>query len=242
MPPPQVCRLLRDKATPEPVRGHAVQFLNLLLTQVGAACCWSYDCCWWRLACCPCAAAQQQWPVTLAWGNDHDPSCKSLLLATTAVSVPSCPLLQLVPELLPPDAIPPTPSPAPLSPAPRSPAPGGPGGDADAAPASSPTDGQPELQAAVAAGLEAAKDAVATVLGREARAMLLVSCCCAVWPLPEVCLWLQLWLVLPGSTCTQHAHSLLANGCRWLRSLPILQAVSAGQAYARPLAAPPCLC
>ncbi|PRW39299.1 impaired sucrose induction 1 [Chlorella sorokiniana] len=107
----QVCRLLRDKATPEPVRGHAVQFLNLLLTQ-------------------------------------------------------------LVPELLPPDALPPTPSPAPLSPAPRSPAPGA-TMDAETAPASSPTDGQPELQAAVAAGLEAAKDAVATVLGREARAMLL---------------------------------------------------------------------
>jgi hypothetical protein len=37
-PPPlplQVCHLLRDRATPEPVRAHAVQFLNLLLTQVG---------------------------------------------------------------------------------------------------------------------------------------------------------------------------------------------------------------
>jgi hypothetical protein len=30
----QVCRLMRDGATPEPVRAHAVQFLNLLLTQV----------------------------------------------------------------------------------------------------------------------------------------------------------------------------------------------------------------
>ena len=31
----QVCQLLRDRVTPEPVRGQAVQFLNLLLTQVG---------------------------------------------------------------------------------------------------------------------------------------------------------------------------------------------------------------
>lgn len=94
----------------------------------------------------------------------------------------SCLHLQLAPELLPPDALPPTPSPAPLSPAPRSPAPGAGGTtDGEAAPASSPTDGQPELQAAVAAGLEAAKDAVATVLGREARAMLLVSTSCMLW-------------------------------------------------------------
>ena len=143
-------------------------------------------------------------------------SCKALLPATTTVSVPSCPLLQLVPELLPPDAIPPTPSPAPLSPAPRSPAPGGPGQDGDAAPASSPTDGQPELQAAVAAGLEAAKDAVATVLGREARAMLLVSCCCALCLLPVVCLCLR--LVLSGSAYAQSA-------CKWL---PVVDATAHG--------------
>jgi hypothetical protein len=31
---PQVCHLLKDRATPEPVRAQAVQFLNLLLTQV----------------------------------------------------------------------------------------------------------------------------------------------------------------------------------------------------------------
>jgi len=116
--------------------------------------------------------------------------------------------LQLVPELLPPDALPPTPSPAPLSPAPRSPAPGPSSSDADAAPAGSPTDGQPELQVAVAEGLEAAKDAVATVLGREARAMLLVS----LLPLP----WLRFgwrlhaWVGIMLAGC---------RGARWHRFL-----------------------
>jgi hypothetical protein len=36
-----------------------------------------------------------------------------------------------------------------------------------------PTEGQPEQQAAVIAGLAGAKEAVAEILGREARAMLL---------------------------------------------------------------------
>lgn len=82
-------------------------------------------------------------------------------------------MTQLAPELLPPDAVPPTPSPAPAaSPALRSPAPAAtPGGTARRGP--SPTEGQPDLQAAVLAGLESAKEEVAEVLGREARAMLL---------------------------------------------------------------------
>ncbi|KAI3431584.1 hypothetical protein D9Q98_004634 [Chlorella vulgaris] len=100
----QVCRLMRDGATPEPVRAHAVQFLNLLLTQ-------------------------------------------------------------LVPDLLPPDALPP-PSPSPATPGASAPTP-----RARLRPA--PTEGQPEQQAAVIAGLAGAKEAVAEILGREARAMLL---------------------------------------------------------------------
>ncbi len=120
--------------------------------------------------------------------------------------------LQLVPELLPPDALPPTPSPAPLSPAPRSPAPGPSSSDADAAPAGSPTDGQPELQAAVAEGLEAAKDAVATVLGREARAMLLVSLLPMPW-LRCVSWWLYAWVGNMLAGCGPSSGSVLLPLC-----------------------------
>jgi hypothetical protein len=73
-------------------------------------------------------------------------------------------VLQLVPELLPPDALPP---PTPGHPPPT------PGAPPSPSKLPAPTEGQPEQQAAVKAGLERAKDAVAATLGREARSMLL---------------------------------------------------------------------
>lgn len=39
LPTGQVCQLLREQGTPEPVRSHAVQFLNLLLSQVRSLAC-----------------------------------------------------------------------------------------------------------------------------------------------------------------------------------------------------------
>ena len=96
--------------------------------------------------------------------------------APTRAPPPAAPTKsQLAPELLPPDAVPPTPTPTPGPNAPRSPLPPTPGaaGGTAGAPGPAPTEGQPELQAAVVAGLEASKAAVADALGREARAMLL---------------------------------------------------------------------
>lgn len=61
----QVCLLLKDRATSEPVRSHAVQFLNLLLTQVGV----------------PCGAGRGQLARALGglWVDRHAVSAPSLL-------------------------------------------------------------------------------------------------------------------------------------------------------------------
>ena len=76
-----------------------------------------------------------------------------------------------MPELLPAEAVPP-PTPAPAGSAPLTPQPPAPAADSGGG-RTAPTDGLPEQQAEVLAGLEAAKATVGTVLGREARAMLL---------------------------------------------------------------------